>query len=718
MQKTILLLFASLFTWTAIGSVSAQSVTVPNAGEVYTIKHVASGLYLARSLGVSNPVIKLASVDIDQQFQFQPVPGSEGTYTVMCVGYDEFLARLDAGNAWTMSWTADPNNPDSWPSSTAENKLLNAQWQIVDKGDHVVLKNLASGSYMGTDYLTDNSATYANKAETATNSQWFIAIATGEVDKTALQNKYDEAKHLFDNTSEGTGSDQYPADTRAALQTALVTARDVLQDDGAYVGDVNDALTGLIAALDAYRASVYPFQPSESATYYIQHSSNFYFGYSRTIADATYAADQQFKLTAVGNSYYTIQPVANAGEYLTRGDNGYSLEWGADGTAATAHFIVKSTGTGFYTIKCAALTGGKTEPAWFMGTDVNTTGGGVYIDKNGTDGKHYWKLVDAATMGVVKTALSDAVAKADEFLQYAVRGEDADQYPAAAYDELSAGRTAAQTVIDNDNATQADVSAATLVLNNALSACIAAVNAFAPDPAKDYSIIHYGGLYFNALDFTGYETETAKPNGINIAAKSDADNQRIKFVTVPDEAGIYNITVASVPAKYLTRCTDPHATEPDKFDDYKLIWGDDAASPYAKFEMKRVGVENYYSIRCITAGPQRTNSYAGSDAETEGSGVSIDKTATSTNHYWRIEALATNNIHLINASNVFVYSGNGKLTVSNLAGTNTIAIFNATGQLVASAISAQTEVEKQLAAGMYIVIVTGETPYRGVTTVK
>jgi hypothetical protein len=714
-MKHLITLISVLFALAGLNFAQARTATVPEEGQAYNIKQAASGYYLTRGLGNDAPIIKLATANYDQQFQFIETAAGSGIYNIFCIGYDEYLARKDGGNGWTMFWTIAPNDPNSWPLSTAENKLLNAQWQIIDKGDYVLLKNLASNAYLGTDDRDDGAPCYANKGETAENSKWFISEATGEVDKIPLQKKYDEAKALYDATREGTAPNQYPASTRAALRAALTTAEDVLENDGAFMYEVNDAISDLTAVLSAYKASVYPFQPSATITYYIQHSGGCYF----TGNSIAIAPDQYFTFVAVGGNYYNIKN--SAGEFLTRSDNGYDLIWTTDGTVTTTHFIIRSirpVGTDYYyTIQCAALTGDKAAPAWFLGTDYDTPAG-AYIDKDGKDEKHYWKIFNIDDVEVVKTALEEAVAKVEEFLQYAVKGNGADQYPETEYDALTAAKSAAQTVINNNNATQTDVSAATSALNNALAACIAAVKPLNPDPAKRYNIIHYSGLFLNALDFSGYEEGVSKPNGINIAAESDADNQKIKFVAVPDATGVYNITVASVAEKYLIRCTDPHATEAEKFDDHKLIWGDDAASPYAKFEMKRIGNQNYYTIKCITVGPQRTNSYAGTDAATEGSGISIDKDGKSTNHYWTIVEEVNTAIPNIIENNVSIYSDNGILTVANLEGINKISIYSITGQLISTQKGVSSQYTKQLPQGVYLVVVDGTTLYRGKAVVR
>jgi len=700
--------YFSLFLICSLVFNMQAQVTVPEEGTIYNIKHVASARYLTRSLGSDPPVIQTADLSANQKFQFKPVAGVDDTYQIMCVGTDEYLSRLDAGNSWTMNWVADPNSASSWPSSTISDKTQNAQWKIVAGDGYVLFLGVAGNGYVGTDATSDGAVTYANKSATEERSQWIISVATGTVDKEPLQIAYDEAKALYDNTSEGTGSNQYPADKRAALADELDYSLEILEDAGASQADVNDALSTLSTALSEYRASVYPFQPSTTEPYYIQHSSGFY-STGNTIAAATYAADQQFTFASVGNDYYNIKN--SAGEYLTRSsDNGYSLSWGTDGTIAQTQYIIKSTGTGYYTIRCIGLGGEKTEEYSFMGTDANTAGSGVYIDKNGKDGKHYWKIVPVGDVGLVTTALEAAVAKVEEFLQYAIRGEGADQYPATEYDALTAAKTAAVDAISNAT-TQTQVSDATIALNNALAACIAAVKPLAPNTSEVYNIIHYGGYYLNAVDFSAYEEGASKANALTITGKSETDNQKITFAAVEDT--IYQIKIASVADSLLTRCTDPAS------DDYKLIWSGDATSPYTQFVIKRVGVQDYYTIKCTTAGPTRSASYLGTDDANNNTGVYIDKSGTSTNHYWRIvKAGEGEGIKSTLKTNLAVCSGNGVLQVAHLEGKNKISVYSLTGQLIFTQTGVTGQFTKSLPQGMYVIVVDGATQFRGKAVVR
>ncbi|NLO69972.1 MAG: T9SS type A sorting domain-containing protein [Porphyromonadaceae bacterium] len=717
MRKITFILLSFLFSQLGLNFISAESVTIPDPSKDYTIKH-GGGMYLSRSFDSESPVIKMYSGENDQHFKFILLSGEGATaiYQLFCVGSNEYVSRKDDGNSWSMSWVADPNNPDSWPNGTAADKLANAQFQIVEKSDdngtYVVFKNVAGGGFVGVDATGDNSSTYANKSET--NSKWYIAEVSEAIDKSALQDKYNEAKSVYDNTTGGTGSDQFPEDQRTALNNALEAALTVINNSGATVADVNNELIALTAALDEYRLSVYPFQPSATSTFYLEHSSGlFYDQPTRTITNPTFTPSQQFEFVSVGDYYYNIKSVST-GEFLTRGENGYSLVWGVDPTTELAHFIMKSNGAGAYTIKCLGLSGGKTEENSFMGTDNNTAGSGVYIDKNGKDGKHNWKITDITSFGVIKDGLEDILEKVNEFLLYAEKGDGPDQYATEDYDLLVSFKADAEAVFANPDVTQEQVNYQTNTMIEALTLCLASVKPMAPDAEKDYSIIHSSQLHLNSIPYV----DGSRDNTLNIVTSTQADSQKVRFIAtdIPDA---YNITIASVPGMYLTRCTDPHPTEIDNFDDYKLIWDIDPTSPFAKFEIKKVGVKNYYTIRCITEGPRRTNSFLGTDSDSEATGIYIDKTGTNINHYWNVvEFDLLQSVENKNINNVYVTSTNGRLQISKLEGNNRISVYNSLGQIIRTSLTKDSEFETQLPKGIYIINIAGDSPFKGKVIVR
>jgi hypothetical protein len=729
MKKTTLFLSFFLLAFFGINSVQAQLITSPGTSDddYYLIKHVDTKNYLSYSGGNAAPVISpLTDSDATQYFQFKLVEGTTDVYNILNVEADKYIHRLDAGNVWTMGWLVDPNDVNNWGSSaTAADVKQNAQFKIIAGGDgtYVLIQNVAGGKYMKAD---PDGTCYADQSDaTAANAQWLLSEPIEGTDKTALQAVYDEALAFYNSTQAGAGSDQYPADARADLWEAIQDAEDVLANASVSQSTVNTTATALSSALSAYKAAVNPFLPDVNATYYIQHAggSDLFLSGGITLAAGTYAIDQQFKFVRFQTTeYFNIVKASDATQLLTR-VSGWGLAWGTE-ESGLARFRFKSTGAGSYTIECQEKylneDGTPVRDNSFMGTDNNDEGTGVYIDKTGTDGKHKWKIIDISTLGLITTALQDAVTKAqEEFLDYAQKGDGPDQYPAAEYDALVNAVAAGNAILANQTGiTQTQVGDATLAINNALAAVRGLANPFRPDVTKDYQIVHYGGLYLSAKTFTGYIEGTDPANALALAIRSDADSLKISIPVAPGDSSV-NIKFASVPDKYLTRFTGTQVNDDTKYDDYKLVWLDDATSEYAQFEIKRVGIKDYYIIKCIKEGPQRTNSYLGTDDTTAGSSVSIDKNGTVTNHYWQVQIFGEGTaIKPAAVSSVFVSSTNGNLTINRMEGANRIAIYNIAGQLVAKASNTGSQFETQLPKGIYVVTVNGDSPYRGKAIVK
>ncbi|MDR0541167.1 MAG: DUF6383 domain-containing protein [Dysgonamonadaceae bacterium] len=728
MKKTtfIFFIFACLLR---ITSAQAQLITAPGTSEndYYLIKHVSTNTYLSYSGGNDAPVISaLTDADATQYFQFKLVAGTTDIYNILNVEANKYVARKDAGNAWSMIWVADPNDANNWGSGAAADVKQNAQFKITAGGDgtYIRIQNVAGAKYMKSS-PSDNTVVYADGGDTSSDARWFLSIPSGDTDKTALQAVYDAALALYNNTVAGNGSDQYPADKRTTLWERIQDALDIIDNPSASQSEVNSIAGQLDAALAAYKASVNPFLPDGNAIYYIQNAggSGCYLSTnSITIVAATFAIDQQFKFVRFQNSnYFNIVKASAPTQLLTRQDNAYGLGWGSE-QSDLAQFIFKSTGEGSYTIECLGLIykddGTLARANSFMGAESNSDGSGVFIDKDGKDGKHKWKIIDISTLGLVTTALENAITKAqEEFLNYAQKGDGPDQYPAAEYDALVNAIAAGNAILANQTGvTQTQVGDATLAINNALAAVRILANPFSPDVTKDYQVVHYGGLFLNAKPFEGYEAGTDKANALEIANRSDADNQKIKFLT--GQNGL-NITFASVSDKYLTRCTDEQVNNASQIDDYKLVWLEDATSDFAQFEIKRAGVKDYYTVKCITIGPKRSTSYLGTDATTAGSGVSIDKSGTETNHYWKVQTFGEESaIKPAAVNNVAVFTNNGYLTINQLEGANRIAIYNIVGQLVANVSTTGSKFETQLPKGIYVVTVNGDSSYRGKAIVK
>jgi hypothetical protein len=708
MKKIFFYLLALLICQSNASLLTAQtSVTQPEAGKSYNIVH-GTGLFLSRNINSEVPLIENPTGYYDQIFEFEPVPEEAGTYYIKNMYDDDYLV-LGEANVWSMTWVKNPATIPVLAKAKYQISILEATTTYIQ------IKNLGS-AMLGTDHTSAGSEVYADKnGLTNSNYQWIIKEYSDEVDKTALSNKLTEAITLYEATSAGSGSDQYPESSRNALKYTIDEAQEIFDDPQADQADVNEILLDLSAALEAYIDSVNPFLPDTSASYYIGHSNGLFFGTNLQVSAGTYAADQQFKFVAVQgqNGIYNIQSISS-NEYLTRSpDNAWDILWAPDPAIERTQFEIKSVGGGLYRIRCIGLSGAATAEESYLGIDPWATG--VYVNKNGKDISHHWRITDITTIGLVTTALEEALAKVTEFLQYAVRGTGSDQYPPQQYDALTAAKTAAETLLANiGSATQDQVGTATLALNNALAAAIAAVNPFLPDANKTYNIIHYGGLYLG---------DYPASNSIAIFHQTQENDQLVKFTAVSGKSGVSNIQFLSLPDKYLTRSSEPHLDgsgnpEPGKYDDYKLIWGDDAATEFAQFEIKKNGIANYYGIRCITVGPQRPDSYIGTDDANEYAVASVDKTGAGTNHYWRLIESTDTGISKAANTDVRIYSANKQLTINGLKGNSRVFVYTLAGRLISTSEITGAIYNKELPVGNYIIVVNGASLYRGIVAVR
>jgi hypothetical protein len=707
MKKIFICLLTLLMSQGVTGFLQAASVTEPDPSKEYVIKHY-SGLYLGRVADQTAPKITAATTDYDQNFQFEPVPDEAGTYYIKNLDANEYLVRANVPKAdgtgqdtWSMIWLTD---------LSAATTAADAKYTITANGDYVYIKNSGSNGNLGVDSAEPNSSVYGNKGE-GNNNSWTIQEFVPGVDKEALIAKLLEANSIYDATQEGTASDQYPAATRTALKTAIDAGQAIVDRADAWQTEVNLALSDLIAALQAYVDSVYPLRPLTTEPYYLEHSSGLFFDSTVKITAGKYTADQQYSFVATSDpDVFNIK--SSAGTYLTRSDNGWDLVWGEDPAIDLAQFIIKkvASSSGFYTIRVIGLSGGKTAEWSFAGTDNNNENATIYADKSGKDGKHYWKVGKVSDYGVVKTGLASAIAAADEFLQYAVKGSGPDQYPATEYDALTGALAVANTVNDNSTATQEQVSVATTALNEALTAAKASVIPFAPEAGKNYNIIHSSGLYL------GEFSDDTNTNTVAVLDGPETINRLFTFV--PAAGGALNIKVASLPDKYLTRASEVSG---DGYNDWLLTWGEDPTIDLAQFEIKKSGTQNYYTVKClgVVSGSTRTNSYLGTDANPVAkNGAFIDKDGTSTNHFWTLSVSNLSSIKTIASNKLTVYSADNQLTVKDLAGNSRISIYSTTGQLISRTNVAGSSFTKELSTGNYIVVVDGKIPFRGIVAVR
>ncbi|GHU69296.1 hypothetical protein FACS189413_07950 [Bacteroidia bacterium] len=720
MKKIYFFLLAVLLVCqSGLSPLKAASVTVPTVGVEYTIVH-QTGLYIGRTVA-DNPKIVAPSGAYNQVFQFIPVPEEDGNYYIQNMDADEYLVRWNqpktdgtGQDTWTMVWKT------SLEEATTAN---DAKYQIIADGDYVYIKNLGTGAgNLGVDNNDPNSSVFGNKG-TGDKSRWTIKEYSSEADKTPLITKLIEANFIYDNTEAGNGPDQYPAVKRTTLKDKIDAGQALVDDPSAWQTEINVALEDLIAALDDYAKSVYPLRPSLTTRWRIQHSSGLVFSNSVKIVEPTYTPEQEYTFVPTADpDVFSIQAVATS-SYLTRSENGWDLIWGEDPSDVLTQFTIKKVASspGYYTIHVLGLSGNKTADFSFVGTDSNDANSTVFADKDGKDGKHYWKFVDAINGPVIKTALEEAIAKVNDFLSFAVKGDGSDQYPATEYDALTTTLATASSVLNNESASQLLVGTTTLELNEALANAVAAVNPFIPSTAITYHIIHYSGLYLG--EYTDVEQD--RFNYVSVSTPTKMSDQIFSLTPVTGKAGIVNIKIASLlDAGYLTRLNNPTG-EDGKYDDYGLTWGPEPADEFAQFEIKRSGVKatkDYYTIRCIKEGSQRTASYLGTDNSVASrDGAWIDKDGKSTAHLWKVLDSTLNPDAIKGVavgSKLNIYSSGNQLNIKDLEGNNRISIYTTTGQLISRTDLSGSAFAKGLQTGNYIVVVDGQSSYRGIVIVR
>ncbi|MDQ6421588.1 cohesin domain-containing protein [Paenibacillus sp. LHD-117] len=105
-------------------------------------------------------------------------------------------------------------------------------------------------------YVTDAAVADANGIETTVDNGTPHEITIVVVDKAALQTLIASAQAAHDAAAEGAGVGQYPAGSKAILQSAIDLAKAVAGQSGATQEQVDQAIAQLQAALQAFRDSV------------------------------------------------------------------------------------------------------------------------------------------------------------------------------------------------------------------------------------------------------------------------------------------------------------------------------------------------------------------------------------------------------------------------------------------------------------------------------
>jgi len=381
-------------------------------GGKYVIRHRASNLYMT-SAGASGSAVYVSAFanGNNQLFVFDPAPdGSEAT------GYN--LHDADGNYVYRSG---------SWDlfSGTTTLTEKNAIYNVVENGDWYQIKNMGSGSVLGTDGTSDGSAIYSNKNGTNnTKNDWLIEEYSITM---TIDAAIEQAEGLIAEAIIGNSPGNMPQSAVDALRAAIATA----QSDKSGVTTFEEAQTvaaTLLEAIDKFNESVVPLSEYDTAKIYaITHRS----GNVLTVTEGGNAAitelastdeeatSQRLVLESIGDLQYRIK--SQDGRYLAKSGS-YNTVWQEDGTTAASLFQVVLLKGNYVGLMCM-------DNNKYLGTDATSSGALVYSDKTGENNENaYWtiseyQLKTTVDKSALDAAISEATALAEAMKQGWKQGE-------------------------------------------------------------------------------------------------------------------------------------------------------------------------------------------------------------------------------------------------------------------------------------------------------
>ncbi len=379
-----------------------NSVNLPfKVGVGYTITNVAGSLSLTSGDGV----VRIATpefADSTQVFYFEPAPeGAEAK------GYN----MRDANG--TYIWRSG-----SWDTKSGETTLTakDAIFNIVDYGTYVQIKNEGSGSVLGVDNTTSNSAVYANKNGMDNKNNWILMPHTPTA---ALEAAIVTAEGVAEGADVGTEYDQVPQNALDELNAAIANAKALLPTVSTAEA-ANAAVATLNAAVEKFNTSFNPLPNFASGeNYTVTHYGGCLLtatttGNATITAKAESGATDAQMITFEKASYqdmpdvYYVKSVSN-GTYLVR-DGGYNTMWRADNDTLAAIVQVTRLEGKWLGLKFVTT-------ASFLGVDSKNTGSATYSDKAGVGNTGaYWTIQNYVAIVLEREAFKTAMTKAETAL--------------------------------------------------------------------------------------------------------------------------------------------------------------------------------------------------------------------------------------------------------------------------------------------------------------
>lgn len=404
-------------------------------GVGYVFTNLAAGINLSTADGtvrINNP----NPADPKQEFYFEKAP--EGSTAEGYNIHDKEGVYIYRSGSWNTKASAD-----------ADRTIANAIFTIVDMGDYVQIKNMGSGSVLGVDNNTDNSAVYSNKNGTDARYCWTMIKNTPTA---ALEGKIAQAEELLANTEVGSEYYQVPQTAADELRNAINTAKAALTTIST-PEEGQAAVTALQTAMDTFNGSFNPLTAfSEGETYIIRHYGGMLLtttetGNASITALHEEGASQQQIMTfekAPVDDYptdtYYLRSVSND-TYLRR-DGDWNTLWTENKDTIAAVVTIEKLEGKYLGIKFISTSS-------FLGTDSQSSGSLTYSDKAGNGYKNsYWTIEPYVTVVLDRVAWNAALEAANNALNNAVDGYGEGEFFT---DDISAFRTVVATARSNAN---------------------------------------------------------------------------------------------------------------------------------------------------------------------------------------------------------------------------------------------------------------------------
>lgn len=337
-----------------------------DTNKTYYIFH-ASGLVLSAADGTPN--LHTFQSTTDQQFQFT---SSGSHYYIKNMAVNKNIGKT---GTWSTEYT----------TSTANT----SQFNIDDLGSGFIrLECVDNNLYLGTDATAPGSAVYSDKSGSEMLHYWYVREADSEQ---LITDRLEYAIDKAESQLAASTTDSYSKESMGTLQSAINLAKQQLEEKESQEA-INAAALQLQEAVKVFSNSRYkPY--TDGGTYYLVHAGNRLLTYSDgklLLKDPVYNASQQFTVTITDNGTLTLKN-AQTGQYVcASGDYSTALSATANSNKCNVSIEYADNDAIYCLIKFASN-------SLFLGTDGTTDGSGVYSDKSGTDGKHYWQLVKVGT---------------------------------------------------------------------------------------------------------------------------------------------------------------------------------------------------------------------------------------------------------------------------------------------------------------------------------